>query len=871
MKMTWLLSLLFPLSALAQVSEDLSDDFVGNRTWTGDTAYWLISNGVLQSHFTEANANTTVSFYVSTVSTPVQNTTWEFRTQLKFNTSSKNYVEVYVASDQENPRCGSSPCNTTHGYFVKIGSTQDDICLYRRDGTKDTLLIRGRAGITNHSNNILRIKIDCDERYHWSLFTDETGTGSQYFPEGETDDSAYRHSNYFSIVVNQSGKTSAEKHFFNDISIRPYSRDTVPPSLKELYTIDDHHISLLFSESLDKMSAENISNYQMSDGLTLPDSAKLSDQNRSLVQLYFKTGIEQQKIYQLAVKGILDLAKNRTDTTVTFSYYLPRPHEVIISEVYPDPTHSHGLPPFEYVEIKNNSGYAVNLEGWKFCNHTKCTALPAYMLQPGGFVLLCNETAGNVFESYGRYIPVKSFPALNNNADTLSLFNHAEQLIHRMVYNKSSYGDKSKSGGGWSLEMTNANTPCLTEDRWTASMDPMGGTPGRKNSVGADSSSAGSFLTLQEVQVLDSLHVLAHFNTIPEYSSASQPENFIISANQVISSTPGTSSPHSVLLEMAAALEKGKAYTLSIENLTGCGNIPPGTIDPVRFGISEKADSLDIIINEILFHPRTGSKDFVELFNRSGKVVDLLNFMLANRNSRGEVASLKPLFVSPYYLFPGEYVVFTEDKQDLFRQYFCKTPSAVMEITSLPAYPNVSGSVVLLNADKQILDEVSYTEKMHDASLHSYTGVSLERKDAAGKSDDPQNWHSASSVSGYATPTYSNSQSLTTNIPEKAFVVTPKTFSPDGDGTDDFARITYQLPENGYSGDITIYTSDGYLIRHLLPLSSLGTHGEISWDGKNDRMQFLPTGIYIIFIKIFNQRGTVKSYKLPVVLVKKSR
>lgn len=872
MKLFLLPFFLLPIATTAQISEDFSDEnFNHPPVWTGDTGYWRINNGVLQSHFTASDGNTATSFHLSTVSASVQNTTWEFWTQLKFNTSSKNYVEIYLVSDQEDPRCGLSSCNATHGYFVKIGSTQDDICLYRRDSSKDVLLIRGRAGITNHSNNILKIKITCDNHYQWSLYTDDTGTGAQYFPEGKATDSAYIRSNYFCIVVLQSGKTAAEKHFFDDIKIISFSPDTIPPVVEEIYTMDDHHINLIFSESLDQKEAENVLNYTAGNGLMMPDSAILDPNARNLVQLYFEKNIIQKQLYYIQLKNVPDLAGNKIDTTVSFLYYEPRPYEVAIDEIYADPSHSHGLPEFEYVELKNTSSYPVNIDRWQFCNHTRCTLLPPLMLKPNHLVILCDIKADTSFAPYGKFINVKSFPALNNNGDTLKLLDKTGGVIHQVIYGKNSYQDKFKSGGGWSLEMKNTKVPCLGTGNWTASIDPQGGTPGKENSVQDNESGYIPSLTLQYVEVSDSMNIIAHFNIAPDSEMASHPEHYLINDNTVSAALPNLPSSNTVSLYLSFPLEKGKEYSLKVKNLTGCTQIQTGLDNEIRFGFPEPADDFDIVINEILFHPKKGRRDFVELYNHSTKIIDGSSLQLANRNKENELASIKNIASIPLYLFPNEFLVITEDKLDLMQQYFCKTPSAITEVASLPSYPNAEGTVVLLTGNEKIIDEVYYNESEHFELFHDREGISLERINDREKSNDPHNWHSASSATGYATPTYLNSQSQTAELFDHAFEAFPKIFSPDNDGTDDQTNIIYHIAAPGYSGRISVFDPQGHLVRHLLNNALLGTHGKIIWDGTNDKMQIMPSGIYVIYAEIFNNQGKFRSFKIPVVLAKKTR
>src|SRR5690606_34249029 len=103
---------------------------------------------------------------------------WEFFVNLQFQTSSANYVDVYLTSD-------SALLNhsANNAYFVRIGNTKDEICLYKKVGSTNHLLIDGVDGITNTSNNTLKIKVTRDSLYNWQLERDLTGTGNNYFLE----------------------------------------------------------------------------------------------------------------------------------------------------------------------------------------------------------------------------------------------------------------------------------------------------------------------------------------------------------------------------------------------------------------------------------------------------------------------------------------------------------------------------------------------------------------------------------------------------------------------------------------------------------------------------------------------------------------
>jgi flagellar hook assembly protein FlgD len=145
-------------------------------------------------------------------------------------------------------------------------------------------------------------------------------------------------------------------------------------------------------------------------------------------------------------------------------------------------------------------------------------------------------------------------------------------------------------------------------------------------------------------------------------------------------------------------------------------------------------------------------------------------------------------------------------------------------------------------------------------------GVSLERIDFDKPTQDKNNWHSAASTEGFATPTYKNSQFSETGISEDQINVTPEVFTPDNDGDKDFTFINYKFSETGYTINIRIYDANGREIRNLVRNELLGSEGKFQWDGIDNDNQKARIGIYIVYIEVFNLNGKVKKVKKQVVL-----
>ena len=148
-------------------------------------------------------------------------------------------------------------------------------------------------------------------------------------------------------------------------------------------------------------------------------------------------------------------------------------------------------------------------------------------------------------------------------------------------------------------------------------------------------------------------------------------------------------------------------------------------------------------------------------------------------------------------------------------------------------------------------------------------GVSLERIDYDGPSVQ-NNFHSAATSAGYGTPGYKNSQYRLNEQIRGEIKVTPDIFSPDNDGTDDFAIIEYNFPSPGYVTNIIIFDATGRAVRYLQRNALSGIKGYYRWDGLDDKNRKLPQGIYIIYTEIFNKEGKKKQFKNAIVLARRA-
>lgn len=294
------------------------------------------------------------------------------------------------------------------------------------------------------------------------------------------------------------------------------------------------------------------------------------------------------------------------------------------------------------------------------------------------------------------------------------------------------------------------------------------------------------------------------------------------------------------------------------------------TLDEVMVSAKEKeyppTQPGDLIINEILFNPLPGGVDYVEIYNHSEIEIPLKDLYLASRDKDLELTQVYNLSGEKYLLPPGGYVAVTKDTNGVFPYFVIECPDCFQQVPKMPSYNNDEDYVVLLNKNMEIIDELFYSEDWHNPLLTDVEGVSLERTSFSEATNSAENWHSASTESGYGTPGYKNSQAEVNDISRPQVTFTPEAFSPNNDGYNDEYQIQYKLTQPGYIANILIFDSAGRLVTQLAKNEILGTSGTFIWNGEDETGQRQSLGVYVVIMEIFNTKGEVHRFKDGVVL-----
>lgn len=272
----------------------------------------------------------------------------------------------------------------------------------------------------------------------------------------------------------------------------------------------------------------------------------------------------------------------------------------------------------------------------------------------------------------------------------------------------------------------------------------------------------------------------------------------------------------------------------------------------------------ELLISEVLFNPKSGGTDFVEIYNPGSQAISLTGLYVGNLDSAGQVANLRSL--GNENLGSGNYLVISKSDALIKAHYYCPAGSQFINLSSMPAYNNGSGHVILCR-NGIVTDHLDYTEKMHHPLLNIVDGVSLERISFIVPANAKGNFISAASTVGFATPGYANSSQENPALPQSTLSCSGKSFSPDGDGIDDEFYISWQFIHSGNMATAEIYSDKGVFIKKLLKNESLGTQGRVSWDGRDEKGRQAPYGLYIIVFHSFDTKGNTFRQRKVCALV----
>ncbi|MEL6846058.1 MAG: lamin tail domain-containing protein, partial [Bacteroidota bacterium] len=206
-----------------------------------------------------------------------------------------------------------------------------------------------------------------------------------------------------------------------------------------------------------------------------------------------------------------------------------------------------------------------------------------------------------------------------------------------------------------------------------------------------------------------------------EPSSAQDPQNYSLdqSFGNPLSVSVDPGNPAEVVLSFGNAFAPNLTYTLSISNISdNSGNVMPQTLDlSVTNVVVANPVPGDVIFNEILPDPTPSvglpTTEYVELFNRSSKVLNLQGWTLSNGSTNASLPNR--------VLQPGEYILFSRASDTALFSV------PVIGLSSWPALVNGGDELGLFDPSAIAIDAIAYTTDWYQDESKEDGGYSLER------------------------------------------------------------------------------------------------------------------------------------------------
>ncbi|MEP5048470.1 MAG: lamin tail domain-containing protein [Balneola sp.] len=538
------------------------------------------------------------------------------------------------------------------------------------------------------------------------------------------------------------------------------AQDNTSPNLETLSIVNDSTFILTFTERINPDSAANPDNYEIA-----LNTKAVQGQNAFFVATF----LEPDSV-KLVVKGGIPntpsggeiIIYNQADIfgninpsiSRSFQYIqteTAEPGDVFIYEFVYDPPGSLT----EFVEIYNPTDKAFNLKGWTLSDNSGNEVVltnedfffrktePTSGFPDNPYIILTPDSSISVGQPNRRVAMGSRFPTLNNSTDAIVLKNADGVTIDSLMYTQDWGGDEV------SLERRSVSVTGQFQENWGDSPSAQFATPSEPNLVSLDSVAPA----LENAFALNNTSVTLVYDERLEQSAAQNVSNYTFSPSLTVSSI--SQNRNQVTLIFTETLQNETTYSITINDQRDIfGNTNAQISTSVRYLEFSSPQPSDIVINEILYQKENeNSPEFIELFNNSENNFDLSNWIIS------DAADNSAMLPEGTSLEAGNYVVLTD------RQNFANSISNGIFLSGFPSLNDSGDGIILKNESGVTIDSLFYTERFGG----NQNGISAEKKDPNGASNDPNNWNSNTSESGNSAGVENSIFQLDTISPEIIF------------------------------------------------------------------------------------------------------
>ena len=121
-----------------------------------------------------------------------------------------------------------------------------------------------------------------------------------------------------------------------------------------------------------------------------------------------------------------------------------------------------------------------------------------------------------------------------------------------------------------------------------------------------------------------------------------------------------------------------------------------------------KPSFTDIIITEVLYSPFPGCSEFVELYNRSEKIISLNDLSMLIKGDNSEASYCEYISEEDILFYPHTYLVLSPDPGSLSQYYDVPDCRTLFSFPGMPTLGNNGGTIRLTLRSAEVIDEMHY-------------------------------------------------------------------------------------------------------------------------------------------------------------------
>lgn len=453
---------------------------------------------------------------------------------------------------------------------------------------------------------------------------------------------------------------------------------------------------------------------------------------------------DDNRLYRIIAKVDFNLDEVLTNNKSVVDFWVleipAKKFDVVINEIMYAPA---GDEP-EWIELYNRSSRELNLKNWKLGDNTALANLSVadFIIQSGEYLLISSESNLPNFYNIPSKLIFVSFPGLNNTGDDVKLKDDLNRVIDSLKYSPTWGGT-----GGKSLERKCSDSVSVNKLNWGSSVSKFHATPGKKNSI----TQRNKDLEIRNFRfnfkyAHDDLTASAFFWVINNGTEMAEMYSYKIyndmnynkelELNELINEGSGNpiASRDSIQIEfIPSKYLQGENIIYVIIEYEGDENPENDQSFSQITGVKPTEKRGDLVINEIMYSPNFPEPEWIEIFNKSSKAVNLKGYRIADNTSKATITQKE------FFIQPEDYAVVAKDS-NIFLIY---ADSENIIIAAIPSLNNSGDRVVISDSLDRIIDSLDYKSTWGGAS-----GKSLERIDADRPSVDSTNWKTATAEKG---------------------------------------------------------------------------------------------------------------------------